>query len=389
MLGREARRRNRLAEMRRFISCFCPTLDKTRQRFFLDATFGTLMSGSLIVARWVRFLKDRCKCLFYTQKRLLNQLKSSDWDHREVLSEYQRHWGSKVEVDTPIIIDLTDLAKPRARKMKYLAYVRDGSEDRLVPGYWCLEAYAHFNRTCNVPLLLEPFSSDDPETISENARILAGVEQIMAATEDKGVLVMDIGADRRELLLPWIDDRRRFVIRLKGDRHLLLANGVRIETAQLAEHLLSQAQGQRIVWQQVFLPERPEVPLYLVVRAFAGSDRPMMLLSSLRAEDLTTARCILLYYRQRWKCEESARLGKTALGMERFCLRTYEAFPRLILVLMLAIGFLSWIELRQPGLIQWLCAKHPGQHKIKFGYYRLLEWLKRQIRPPVVRFLTT
>lgn len=389
MLGMDARRRNRLGEMRRFLSCFCPILDKTRQRFFLQATFGTLMSGSLIVAQWVRCLKDRCKCPFYTQKRLLNQLKSSDWNHQEVLSEYQRHWGSKVEVDTPIIIDLTDLAKPRARKMKYLAYVRDGSQDKLIPGYWCLEAYAYFNKTCIVPLLLEPYSCDDPETMSENARILRGVGQVMAATEDLGVVVMDIGGDRRELLLPWIDDTRRFVIRLKGDRHLLLPNGVRIETLQLAEHLLSQAQGGRIVWQQVFLPERPRNPLWLVVRTFAGSDRPMMLLSNLRAEDLTTAKAILLYYRQRWKCEESARLNKTALGMERFCLRTYEAFPRLMLVLMLAIGFLSWIELKQPGLIRWLCMKHPGQHRIKFGYYRLIEWLKRQIRPPVVRFLTT
>jgi len=104
--------------------------------------------------------------------------------------------------------------------------------------------------------------------------------------------------------------------------------------------------------------------------------------------DRTTARSILLYYRQRCKCEESARLGKTALGMEKFCLRKDEAFPRLMLVLVLAIGILSWIELKQPELIQWLCMKHPGRHKIKFGYYRLIEWLKRQIHPPAVRFLT-
>lgn len=389
MLGTDARRRNRLDEMRRFISCFCPTLDKTRQRFFLEATFGTLMSGSLVVAQWVRSLKDRCKCPFYCQKRLLNQLKSSDWDSRKVLGEYQRRWGAKVEIDTPIILDLTDLAKPKARKMKYLAYVRDGSQDKLVPGYWCFEAYAYLNKTCNVPLLLDPYSSDDPATISENARILADVAQVLAATKDRGVLVMDIGADRRELLLPWMDQGRRFVIRQKGDRHLLLPNGVRIEAAQLAEHLLSQAAGQRRAWQQVFLPERPNHSLWLVVRSFPGSDRPLLLLSSLRAEDRMTAGNILRYYRQRWKCEESARLGKTALGMEKFCLRTYEAFPRLLLILMLVIGFLSWIELKQPGLIQWLCQKHPGQHKIKFGYYRLIEWLKRQIRPPVVRFLTT
>lgn len=40
MLGTEARRRNRVAELRRFLSGFCPTLDKPRQRFFRQAVLG-------------------------------------------------------------------------------------------------------------------------------------------------------------------------------------------------------------------------------------------------------------------------------------------------------------------------------------------------------------
>ncbi len=34
----------------------------------------------------------------------------------------------QIEPDTPIIIDPTDIAKPRARKMNYVSLVRDGSE---------------------------------------------------------------------------------------------------------------------------------------------------------------------------------------------------------------------------------------------------------------------
>lgn len=226
-------------------------------------------------------------------------------------------------------------------------------------------------------------SSEDPQTQSENARILRGIDQVMAATQNRGILAMDRGGDRRNLLLPWIDQERRFVIRLKGDRHLILPDGIRIEARQLAEHLLHEAPGRRISWQKVFLPEKPGHPLWLVVRSFAGTDRPMMLLSSLCAQDRITADNILICYRRRWKCEELARLARTALGMERFCLRTYEAFGRLILILTVALGFLSWMELRQPELMRWLCAGHPGQHAIKFGYYRLIDWLQRQIRPPV------
>jgi len=42
-----------------------------------------------------------------------------------------------MDPDTPLIIDLSDLPRPRARRLKYLGLVRDGSQDgRLVSGYW-------------------------------------------------------------------------------------------------------------------------------------------------------------------------------------------------------------------------------------------------------------
>jgi hypothetical protein len=190
-------------------------------------------------------------------------------------------------------------------------------------------------------------------------------------------------------MIPWLDDDRRFVVRCKGDRHLMLEDGTRIEACLLAERLLHEAGGSRVAWRKVFLPERPEHPMWLVCRTIKGSDKPLMLLGTLRAENFTTAKSVLAYYRKRWKCEEQARFAKTALGMERFCIRTYEAFGRLMLLLSLAMSFLCWIALRQPALKDWLMAKHPGRHKIKFPYYRLLEWLTRQIRPPVGTILTT
>ena len=44
--------------------------------------------------------------------------------------------------DTPIILDLSDLAKPLAKKTDYLATVREGSTGELANGYWLLEIYA-------------------------------------------------------------------------------------------------------------------------------------------------------------------------------------------------------------------------------------------------------
>jgi hypothetical protein len=239
------------------------------------------MSNSLVVARWLRWIHDRCRQRFWRHKRLLNQLKSRDWDHWAVLAEYQRNWGQKVQPDTPLIVDLCDLAKPRARKLKYLALVRDGSDPdhRLVNGYWCVEIYSYWGKGRITPMLLHPYSIEDPDTLSENAMILRCVDQVLTATEGRGVLVMDAGADRDNLLIPWIDDERRFVVRLKGDRHLQLENGVRIEASLLAETLLKSGNG--LAWRKVFLPERPDQPLYLVCKTTPGYDRPLILLTNL------------------------------------------------------------------------------------------------------------
>ena len=382
MLGKDARYRNRLRDLRRFLEKFCPGLDRTRSKFFHQGLLGILLSKSLVVARWLRWIPDRCKRRFYRHKRLLNQLKSHDWDHQKVIEQYQLVWAKRVEPDTPLIVDLSDLARPRARKLKYLALVRDGSDDgKLVNGYWCVEVYAYWGKGRITPLCLHPYSIEDPAVSSENAEILKCVQQVFAATEGRGVLVMDRGADRDNLLIPWIDEHRRFVVRLRGDRHLLLDNDVHVEALHLAERLPAQSPDRKHAWQRVYLPERPNDPLYLVCKQVEGRDRPLMMLTTLTVQNLEGARRALDYYRWRWKCEESARSLKSELGLERFALRVYEAFGPLLLPAMPAMSFLTWLQLHFAALTRWLAKAAPGRHEIKFLHYRLPNWLHEQILP--------
>jgi hypothetical protein len=386
MLGTEAKLRNRQRDLRQFLDRFCPRLDKPRRRFFRQGLWGILQSSSLVVARWLRFVRgdDRCQDRFWRHKRLLNQLKSDAWDHHEVSDEYQRAWAKHIDADTPVIIDLSDLPRRRARKLKYLALVRDGSDEdhRLVTGYWCVEIYAYLCKGRIAPLLLEPYSIEDPQVLGENAMILRCVDRVMKATHGRGVLVMDAGADRDNLLVPWIDDQRRFVVRLRGDRHLVVDNGVHVEAALLAETLLAQRHDHsRIAACRVRLPERPDRPLYLVSKQIPGKDKPLILLSSLNADNDEQSRRVLRYYRWRWKCEESVRFLKSELRLERIALRTYEAFGRLLLLATLAMALLTWMQLAMPTLRRWLCRKSPGKRQIKFAYYRMLNWLQEQILP--------
>src|SRR5438045_3861144 len=298
MLGKDARLRNRRSDLRQFLGHACDAaLDKPRRKFLTQSIWGILMSCSLLVSRWLRFLAgaDRCRHRFWRHKRLLDQLKNPRWDHAAALAQYQRYWGQKVQPDTPLILDLCDLAKPRARTLKYLALVRDGSDDgRLVNGYWCVELYAAWSKQRITPLLLHPYSIEDPQVKGENAVILQCVEQVYAATGGRGVLVMDAGGDRDHLLIPWVDSRRLFVVRLRGDRHLMLDDQAhtRVEARLLADTMLAQAARKhpsgrrRIIWRRVYLPERPDRPLHLVAKTIKGSDRALILLSALTVENL-------------------------------------------------------------------------------------------------------
>jgi hypothetical protein len=92
------------------------------------------------LCKWIR---DKCSDRFYQDKRLLNNLLSRHVNLGKAFAPYRRSLNRYIQPDTPIAIDMTDLAKPRARKMKYLALVRDGSEGKLVSRY--VDAFRFFD----------------------------------------------------------------------------------------------------------------------------------------------------------------------------------------------------------------------------------------------------
>jgi hypothetical protein len=90
------------------------------------------------------------------------------------------------------------------------------------------------------------------------------------ASGGKGIWVWDRGADRNELMVPWLHQEVDFVIRQRGDRHVQLDDGSHVEMKELAEQLRP-PRGRR--WprrgktrdMQVRLPEAPEQSLLLVM----------------------------------------------------------------------------------------------------------------------------
>jgi hypothetical protein len=379
--------RKHLAE---FIGPIAESADKPRQRFLRQSLGAILLTGSLVVMEFSRFIHDDCSDIFYRVKRLLNHLVSVHGDLKGVVEAYHTQMDPYIEPDTLLVIDLTDLAKPRAKKMKYIDLVRDGSEDKLVTGYWCTEVYAYAKGKKLIPLAMDGFSINDPSVGSQNLRIERTVEAIHTAFDGKGVWVADRGFDGLNMYETWLSRKCQFVVRQRGDRLVVTQNGVRIIETDLLERLRQRWVRQNlpgdVVFCKVRLPDH-ERCLYLVARWQSGSEKPLILLTTLVVENRQQAQQVLGIYKKRWSCEETIQFLKSRVGLERFRVRRYEAMQRLAILAMLAMGFLTWILLRSRQLTRHLFSLTSRfRREPKFVYYRLLDGLQQLARLPQLTF---
>jgi hypothetical protein len=242
--------------------------------------------------------------------------------------------------------------------MEHLAPVRDGSAGKIASGYWLCQVVGVENGdNAIVPLHAHPNSQKAPDFVSENAEILAAVDQVSAAYANRGVWVMDRGGDRSNLLLPLIDEGRSFIIRMKGDRHLLWGRRHR-STADLSSDCLlpygswivREEKGREVRvdldygFRPARLPERPDVPLWLVVVRGFGEE-PMMLLTNqpLRRRHKAVA-WVVNADLTRWRIEEAIRFIKQSYRLEDIRVLTYDRLRNMV-TLVNAVAFFTTVIL--------------------------------------------
>jgi hypothetical protein len=315
-----------------------------------------------------------------TAKRFRRHLSTGGVLLDRVLANYWRLVNDRLNDGALFIVDITDIAKVRARKLEHLAYVRDADKDRLVPGYWCLEIYVVDRYGILWPVLLWPFSV---ETETERSMPFA-VLQVLSLLDEVfgerfGLFVFDRGFDGRGYIEPFCVVRRHFVIRQRGDRMVVLPNGVHQILLDVIEHLFAR-RGGRMVYQKVFLPKLDR-PLYVVAYRERGTDGPVILLTNRLVENDELAIRIRNIYAQRWDCETAVEFLKSKLGLERFMVQRYVSMQRLIVLAGLAMGFLSDLLSRCPTLQGFLhdpvrYARDPR----KLCHFRLIERLREPLQ---------
>ena len=249
---------------------------------------------------------------------------------------------------------------------------RDGDKGCLVTGYWCTEVYCLDKDGIIWPLILWPYSLEAEGQLSENAQVL----QILSQLDEYfgqgfGIYVCDRGFDRLNLIEPFLASKRHFIIRQRGDRMVVLDNGVRIVLRDLVEHLFAQS-GDWLVCKKVYLPDSQK-PLYIVAYRTKGYSQPVMLLTDMVIEDFEMALQIRNRFTRRWDCETSIEFLKSKIGLERFAVRRYKSMQRLIFLAGLAMAFLSYLQSRCKDIHQRIDdpLRYSRQPK-SFWFYRLL-----------------
>lgn len=398
MIKRKALMESISSNLHNFLKKIGKNLSVPDKKFLRDGTIGLIRAGKPIVCQMARHLPNQRTKFLSRLDRLEAHLGENAKFDNDIKAELPEFWLPFITDDTPIILDLSDIAKPSAKMMDYLATVRDGSTGKLVKGYWLVELYASLSRKNPVPILLEPFSHEEPCSPGQNPEVLKAVHKIFALTGNRGVLVMDRGFDGWVMFEDWLENKYRFVTRLVGNRHLLRfysdsEQWLPIRSDELAEQIQTPYRFSKLVkrrgkpgfsisqigWAKVRLPGRDE-DLTLVVSRLTGVDKPMMLLTNLPVENIKDAKRIMCFYIRRWECEEGIRFLKSQVNLEKIRTFRWSAICRLVLLAVLVMIYLCWLVEEHPNICHRLIyLSQPLPDNPDFLLYRLLGGLTEAI----------
>ena len=220
----------------------------------------------------------------------------------------------KIEEDDVICYDLSDIAKPTAKKMEGLSRVFDGSERRSSNGYTI-----HGVSTHNQPIVME---LHDANTKTLNQTRIAIVKRTIKNTGTKGIWVWDRGNDDQKLFSDLSDLKLRFVVRLTTKRKVIHKHsGMKIGIADFLPGIY-----------QIIIPKTEE-EYTLVIHKHHEKLQPMRVLTNVI---VTNATEIIETYLARWDVENLFKQMKMKYYLEDIRLLSLTKIKNMLALIQLA-----------------------------------------------------
>jgi hypothetical protein len=337
-------------QMVRFSGELSAGLPKVSRRFVAEMVFGIQARGSVRLTEVGRSLGEKIS-LKKTEERLSRQLGRKGLE-RKIQRRLIEQAAPRIEDDTLLVLDLSDVTKKYAEKMENLAQVRDGSEKELGWGYWTLNIVgANTKGTKLVPLYGRLYSHAVGGHQSENEEIREAVGEVAEVVGKRGIWVMDRGGDRRYIFNYLLPNKLRFLIRVRWDRGLRTPQGIdsAVSLARSCpmlfhETIVREEAGQeRLVhlecgMRKVRLPGRREDLTLVVVKGFGKE--PLMILTNLAVRrSRKSVWHVVLSYITRWRIEDVIRFVKQSYHLEDIRCLTYHRLQALMVLVTAAAYF--------------------------------------------------
>lgn len=221
---------------------------------------------------------------------------------------------STINEDTVICYDLSDIAKPTAKKMEGLSRVFDGSERKSTKGYVIHGVSIH-----NQPVVMELHDSNK-HTLNQTR--LAIVKRLMKKTGTKGIWVWDRGNDDQKLFSDLSEEELRFVVRLTTKRKVIhKRSGMKVGIADFLPGIY-----------QIIIPATNE-EYTLVVHQHHEKLQPIRVLTNV---EVTEAEEIIKTYLVRWDVENLFKQMKRKFNLESIRMLTLNKIKNMLALIQLA-----------------------------------------------------
>ena len=328
-------------------------ITRPKYKLLIDMINGIIAAKSVRLTEIARTLNETI-LLKKTVERLSNSLSTCDETIRNTIEQnYLNYANTFVAEDTVISVDNSDIIKPHSTKLEALGKVRDGSTgDTYVKGYFTSEAIAlSSNRKEPISLLTRLYSPSEKEFISENAECFNMLNVLKDVLGHKGIYVFDRGFDANDSFKYFLEEEnsRRFVIRLKKNRHVKI--GKRKMSLYTAEDYINfqtvkftTCRGKEIELEigsiEITLPEE-EIQEHALRLVMIRKDGNVMYLITNILDISVVAKSIYEIYLDRWKIEEYFKFKKQQYDLEKSMVRTLNGLRMLQLLVMIATGFMS------------------------------------------------
>jgi hypothetical protein len=288
--------------------------------------------------------------------------------------------------DEPVILlDNSDVIKPKGKKFESMGRVKDGSAAgvQIENGYWITEAVALSRMNQPVSLYSHIYSQNEKGFTSENTYTFRAVDAAVSAMEGKetATFICDRGYDMNKMFEYFYKKKQHFVIRLTANRKLFF-KGKWYSAPTLAgsrkgkfKTTLRFRSGDKECYISVLNVQitQSRRPLRLVM-VYGLGEMPMMLATNRQVTGKEDAVGICRMYLSRWRIEEYFRFKKQHFGFEGFRVRKLRSINTLNRLLTYTIPIFSRIACRsQTNTLRAAVLKHARavKKKVLFEYYRI------------------